>query len=56
MQSKFPWGDLLFFQIAVSYSGMEVFRMETLGYYNGKIGEIADIMVPMDDRACYEHA
>ena len=26
--------------------------METLGYYNGKIGEIADIMVPMDDRAC----
>ena len=27
--------------------------METLGYYNGKIGEIADIMVPMDDRACY---
>ena len=27
--------------------------MDTLGYYNGKIGEIQDIFVPMDDRACY---
>jgi D-alanine transaminase len=27
--------------------------METLGYYNGTIGEIDDIMVPMSDRACY---
>jgi D-alanine transaminase len=27
--------------------------MKTLGYYNGKIGEIDEIMVPMNDRACY---
>ncbi len=27
--------------------------METLGYYNGKIGEIAEMTVPMLDRACY---
>ena len=27
--------------------------METLGYYNGKIGEIAEMSVPMLDRACY---
>jgi D-alanine transaminase len=27
--------------------------MKTLGYYNGTIGEIDDMMVPMSDRACY---
>lgn len=27
--------------------------METLGYYNGTIGEILDVSVPMADRACY---
>jgi D-alanine transaminase len=27
--------------------------VRTLGYYNGTIGEIDDIMVPMNDRACY---
>jgi D-alanine transaminase len=27
--------------------------METLGYYNGEIGELEDIRVPMNDRACY---
>jgi len=27
--------------------------METLGYYNGKYGELADMTVPMNDRACY---
>ena len=27
--------------------------METLGYYNGKIGELAEMTVPMTDRACY---
>jgi D-alanine transaminase len=27
--------------------------VKTLGYYNGAIGEIDDMMVPMSDRACY---
>jgi D-alanine transaminase len=27
--------------------------MKTLGYYNGKTGEIDEMMVPMGDRACY---
>ncbi len=27
--------------------------MQTLGYYNGEIGELADMKVPMLDRACY---
>ncbi|MDR2149905.1 MAG: aminotransferase class IV [Spirochaetaceae bacterium] len=27
--------------------------MKTLGYYNGTIGEIEDMSVPMSDRACY---
>ncbi|MDR0623635.1 MAG: aminotransferase class IV [Treponema sp.] len=27
--------------------------MKTLGYYNGTIGEINDVMIPMSDRACY---
>lgn len=27
--------------------------MKTLGYYNGTIGEIDDMKVPMSDRACY---
>lgn len=27
--------------------------METLGYYNGKIGELHEISVPMLDRVCY---
>ncbi|MDR2553505.1 MAG: aminotransferase class IV [Treponema sp.] len=27
--------------------------MKTLGYYNGTIGEIDEVMVPMSDRACY---
>ena len=27
--------------------------MKTLGYYNGKIGEIEEIQVPMNDRACF---
>jgi D-alanine transaminase len=27
--------------------------MKTLGYYNGRIGEIDEMMVPMGDRACY---
>ena len=27
--------------------------MKTLGYYNGTIGEIDEMMVPMNDRACY---
>ena len=27
--------------------------MQTLGYYNGKFGEIEDMSVPMTDRACW---
>jgi D-alanine transaminase len=27
--------------------------MKTLGYYNGVIGEIEDMRIPMDDRACW---
>ena len=27
--------------------------MKTVGYYNGKIGEIEEMMVPMNDRAMY---
>ncbi len=27
--------------------------METLGYYNGKIGRLEEMTVPMTDRACY---
>jgi len=27
--------------------------MKTLGYYNGRIGEIEDMTIPMDDRVCY---
>jgi D-alanine transaminase len=27
--------------------------VKTLGYYNGTVGEIDEIMVPMSDRACY---
>ncbi len=27
--------------------------MQTLGYYNGKVGEIAEMTVPMNDRAAY---
>ena len=27
--------------------------MQTLGYYNGKIGEISELSIPMEDRACY---
>lgn len=27
--------------------------MQTLGYYNGEIGELVDMKVPMLDRACY---
>ena len=27
--------------------------MKTLGYYNGEIGEIDDMRVPMNDRACW---
>ena len=27
------------------------FPMKTLGYYNGTIGEIAELTVPMNDRA-----
>jgi D-alanine transaminase len=27
--------------------------VKTLGYYNGTIGEIDEVMVPMSDRACY---
>lgn len=27
--------------------------MESLGYYNGKIGLIEEIQIPMSDRACY---
>ncbi len=27
--------------------------MKTLGYYNGEYGEIEDMTVPMNDRACY---
>ena len=27
--------------------------MQNLGYYNGKIGLIEEMMIPMNDRACY---
>ena len=27
--------------------------MKTLGYYNGQFGEIAEMTVPMTDRACW---
>ncbi len=27
--------------------------MKTLGYYNGKFGEIEEMSIPMNDRACY---
>ena len=27
--------------------------MKTLGYYNGRIGELDQMTVPMLDRACY---
>lgn len=27
--------------------------MKTLGYYNGKFGELAEMTVPMNDRVCY---
>lgn len=27
--------------------------MKTLGYYNGEIGEIAEMRIPMNDRACW---
>ena len=27
--------------------------MKTLGYYNGRIGELDEMMVPMNDRVCY---
>lgn len=27
--------------------------MKTLGYYNGKIGELDEIMIPMNDRVCW---
>ena len=27
--------------------------MKTLGYYNGAIGEIEDMVIPMNDRVCW---
>ena len=27
--------------------------MKELGYYNGRIGELAEMTVPMSDRACW---
>ena len=27
--------------------------MKTLGYYNGKFGELEEMTVPMNDRVCY---
>ena len=27
--------------------------MKNLGYYNGKVDEIENIYIPMNDRACY---
>ena len=27
--------------------------MKTLGYYNGKVGELNEMSVPMNDRACW---
>ena len=27
--------------------------MKELGYYNGKIGELSEMTVPMNDRACW---
>lgn len=27
--------------------------MKELGYYNGRIGELSEMMIPMNDRACY---
>ncbi|MBQ3179932.1 MAG: aminotransferase class IV, partial [Firmicutes bacterium] len=27
--------------------------MKTLGYYNGKFDEVENMMIPMNDRACY---
>ncbi|MDO4325267.1 MAG: D-amino acid aminotransferase [bacterium] len=27
--------------------------MKTLGYYNGRIGELDEMMIPMNDRVCY---
>lgn len=42
---------LRYTKIMKSWSGGIL--MQTLGYYNGKIGEISEMMIPMDDRASY---
>ena len=32
---------------------MEEMDMKTLGYYNGKFGELDEMMIPMNDRVCW---
>lgn len=32
---------------------MEGIRMKTLGYYNGKYGELEEMQIPMNDRVCW---
>ena len=34
-------------------TGSVCFSMENIGYYNGRTGLIEDMMIPMNDRACY---
>ena len=32
---------------------LEEEKMKTLGYYNGKFGELEDMSIPMNDRVCW---
>ena len=35
------------------FEKMEEKRMKTLGYYNGKFGELDEMSIPMNDRVCW---
>lgn len=39
--------------VFVCLETMEEIAMKTLGYYNGKFGELDEMIVPMNDRVCW---
>ena len=49
----FEW--LLIISCICAGKGM-IFKMKNLGYYNGKFGPLEEMMVPMNDRVCYNRS
>ena len=51
-RNRREWGAAHVEQREISRKGGET-RMQNVAYYNGKIAPIEEMMVPMNDRACY---